>query len=91
MVIEGGYKAIRAADGRRTDKVNLDHTGTLKNDLRISPVKVNDGWISGVRKSENVGKLDGLIERYGKKLDVPKELLAKFNDKLGEVMLKILS
>ena len=91
MVIEGGYKAIRAADGRRTDKVNLDHTGTLKNDLRISPVKVNDGWISGVRKSENVGKLDGLIERYSKKLDVPKELLAKFNDKLGEVMLKILS
>jgi len=91
QVIEGGYKAIRAASGRRTDKVNLDFTGVLKDDLRLSPVKTNDGWVSGVRKSENVGKLEGLIEKYGKKLDVPKELLNKFDAKFGEIMLKILS
>lgn len=91
IVIEGGYKAIRAASGRRTDKVNMDFTGVLKDDLRLSPVKTNDGWVSGVRKSENVGKLEGLIEKYGKKLDVPKELLNKFDAKFGEIMLKILS
>jgi len=90
MVIPGGYKAIRAADGRRTDKVNLDHTGTLRKDMISGIDKTSTGWVSGVRRDENIGKLEGAIARYGKKLDVPKKLLDEFNAKFGRVMLEIL-
>jgi hypothetical protein len=90
MTIPGGYKAIREADGRPTNKVNLDHTGVLRDDFRGSLTKTQTGWVSGVRKEENVGKLEGAIDRYGDKLAVPKSLLDKYNEKLGRVMLEIL-
>lgn len=90
IVIAGGYKAIREADGRRTDKVNLDHTGVLKKDMRSGIEKTSTGWVSGVRKEENVGKLEGQIARYGQKLAVPKKLLDEFNAKFGRIMLEIL-
>ena len=90
MVIPGGYKAIREADGRPTNKVNLDHTGVLRDDFRGSLTKTPTGWVSGVRKEENVGKLEGAVARYGDKLAVPKSLLDKYNEKLGLIMLEIL-
>lgn len=91
ILVEGGYKAIRQADGRRVDKVDLVHTGQLRNDFRSSLTRTREGWVSGVRQKDNVGKLNGAIKRYGKKLDVPDKLLAKYRPRLGSIMVRFLS
>lgn len=91
MLIEGGYRAIRQADGRRVDKVDLTHTGQLRNDFRSSLTKTSAGWVSGVRKKDNVGKLEGAVKRYGRKMGVPESVLAKYRPRLGAIMAKFLT
>jgi hypothetical protein len=90
-LIPGGYKAIRQADGRRVDKVDLVHTGLMAKDFRSSLTKTKTGWVVGVRKKENVGKLNGAKDRYGKKLEVPDSIVAKYRPRLGQIMARFLT
>ena len=91
ILIPGGYKAIREADGRQTQKVDLTHTGQLRNDFRSSVTKTSSGWVSGVRQKDNVGKLEGAIKRYGRKLEVPAKILAKYRPLFGRIMVKFIT
>lgn len=90
ILIQGGYKAIRQADGRQTKKVDLSHTGLLQRDFASSLTQTQAGWVSGVRQDDNVGKLAGAVKRYGDKLKVPQKVLSKFAPKLGAIMVKFL-
>jgi len=90
MELKGGYKELREADGRQTNNVDLNRTGILFRDYLSSIKKVDGGWVSGVTKEENVGKLEGAIARYGEKLAIKQSLLDEFNKKFVGAMLEIL-
>lgn len=66
MVIEGGYRAIRAAEGKQTSRVNLQRTGQMFRDFAGSLTRVTAfAWVTGIRRRENVPKFDGSVSRYG--------------------------
>jgi len=76
------YKAFRANQGRRTDRVNLNLEGDLFKDFAGSLIRVAPGqYISGLRNRANVGKYQGAIKKYGRTVFQPsakeKQLLIK--------------
>ena len=91
ILIEGGYKEIRQADGRQTKKVDLTHTGRLQKDFRSSLTKIQGAWITGVRESSNTGKLNGAVKRYGKKMSVSQKILDKYTPRLGTIIAKFVT
>jgi hypothetical protein len=68
------YKALRGRLGKVTSKVNLDFSGDLKSDFSNSKsstgsasiIKVNTHeYIAGLKRGENVDKVNGLEQKYG--------------------------
>jgi hypothetical protein len=91
LVIPGGYKAIRQADGRKTNRVNLNHTGVLFKNYASSLTKVRGGWITGVSK-ENVGKVEGSINRYGEKVwELTDKELAPYREELTQKLTELIA
>ena len=90
IVIQGGYAEIRQADGRQTGTVDLRWSGILERDVRSSFTETSTGFVAGVRRDENVPKLEGAIKRYGDKLDIPKDILDEANQKLARNFVKLL-
>lgn len=61
------YKAFRANQGRQTSPVNLNLTGTLFKDFASTVIRQGNKWIVGVKNAANKGKVDGAIDKYGRK------------------------
>ena len=59
------YSSFRQAIGRQTSVVDLRLSGALFRDYASSLVRQGDRWIVGVKNKDNLGKLQGAIERYG--------------------------
>jgi len=91
FIIEGGYAAIRAAEGRQIALVDLRRTGILERDYRSSLTRTEEGWISGVRRKENVGKLKGAKDRYGEKMKVSQDIINDSNRKLALVFITLVA
>lgn len=59
------YKAFRQAISRETSFVNLRLNENLKFDFTNSLTLNGNVYQSGVKKKENVGKVDGATDKYG--------------------------
>ncbi|RYD50660.1 MAG: hypothetical protein EOP52_13440 [Sphingobacteriales bacterium] len=79
MYIPGGYKGLRAAQGRPTDKVNLTYSGDLMASFKM--VQGEHKIVIGLDSQKEAKKKEGLEKRYGKFLyGTRKELLAYNNE-----------
>lgn len=59
------YKAFRQAISRESSFVNLRLTENLKFDFTNSLTLSGSVYQSGVNRKENVGKVDGIADKYG--------------------------
>jgi hypothetical protein len=91
IVIEGGYAEIRRAEGRQTAKVDLSRTGIMELDLSASLVQTDKGAQAGFNREENIPKWEGAVNRYGNKLEVPKDVLEKLTENLSRTFVEFLT
>ena len=60
----GGYKSYKQFIGRGT-RVNLVVFRNLERDFRTSLTWRSGEWTEGVKKTENVDKIGGILKKYG--------------------------
>ena len=63
MYLKGGYKEFRDVQGRPTNTVNLDLSGSLKRAYRV--FKFGDSVLFGQNDTEEHKKIEGLTDRFG--------------------------
>lgn len=66
MKLEYGYKELRDIQGLKTDKVNLNYSGELKNKLRIA--RSEKSVVIGIVDRLNADKAKRLEEKYQTKI-----------------------
>ncbi len=66
ILLPGGYKQLRAIQGRKTDKVNLNYSGKLQSELNL--VVVNNKADIGFTTSYGGTISEALEDKYGKKI-----------------------
>ena len=59
------YASFRNAQGRQTSTVDLRLSGVLFRDYASSILRNGNSWFVGVKNKENLGKLQGAIDKYG--------------------------
>lgn len=90
MYLSQGYKQLRQLKGRQVGFVDLRLTGSLRASFRT--FQQGDKAIVAILSPKEVGKADGLEERYGKKIFTPsKEDEQVANDAIAERVAKIFS
>lgn len=62
MYLKNGYKELRQIQGRPTDKVNLDYSGSLKNAYRV--FKFGEAVVFGQNDTFEHKKIEGLTDRF---------------------------
>lgn len=77
MKLQYGYKELRDIQGLKTDKVNLDYSGDLKEDLKV---EVSDkSVVVGISKMHNLEKALNLEKKYQTKIFAFTENEIKFH------------
>lgn len=66
MKLEHGYKELREIQGLKTDKVHLEYSGDLKDDLRVS--RSDGSVVIGVNNPSNIDKIEKLEKQYQTKI-----------------------
>lgn len=66
MRLEHGYKELREIQGLETQIVNLDYSGDLKQDLKVT--RSEKSIVIGITEQHNVVKVQNLEEKYKTKI-----------------------
>lgn len=83
----GGYKAFKVSIGRG-ERVNLRLFGNLQNDYVSSLTYRNNEWQEGVKRQENVDKIQVLQNKYGQVFNFTKTEEKKAQQLLAKLLLK---
>ena len=65
MYLQNGYQQLKAVQGLEASFVNLVYSSDLRNDITQSLSAQNGSITSGVTTTENLQKLQGLMNKYG--------------------------
>lgn len=68
MELKGGYKQLRAIQGRPTNKVNLDYTSETKKDFENSVRKHKTGYAAIVKRDRSAVIIEGNERRFKKRI-----------------------
>lgn len=66
MKLQYGYKELRDIQGLKTDKVNLNYSGELKNKLRVA--RSQKSVVIGIVDRQNADKAEKLEKKYQSKI-----------------------
>lgn len=81
MFLSGGYKQLREVQGRESNFVNLEYTGSLMNDLKVGTSA--SSVVIGFTSEAESKKRHALEKKYGKKIfSGSKDDFQKYNDAL---------
>ncbi len=82
MYLKQGYKEFRDIQGRPTNFVNLDFTGSLKRAYRV--FKFGDTVLFGQNESMESDKIQGLTDRFGEWQGLTQQEIDKVKTSLPE-------
>lgn len=82
MYLNSGYKEFRDIQGRPTNTVNLDLSGSLKRAYRV--FKFGDSVLFGQNDTEEHKKIEGLTERFGEWQSLTQEEIDRLKASIPE-------
>lgn len=68
MRLKGGYKQLRAIQGKATGTVNLDYTGATKKDFENSVRPYKKGYAAILKRDRSAVITDAMERKYRKKI-----------------------
>ena len=82
MYLKDGYKEFRDIQGRPTNTVNLDLSGSLKRAYRV--FKFGDSVLFGQNDTEEHKKIEGLTDRFGEWQSLTQEEVERLKESIPE-------